>query len=42
MHFGAIDTKISNVVIGIEKRNAIEIMRRILEWPHRRDHICGC
>jgi hypothetical protein len=46
IHLGAIDTKISDVVVGIEKRHEIEIMhtrwRRILEWPHHRDDIGGC
>ena len=45
VHLGAIDTKVSNVVIGIEKRHEIEIMhtrwRRILERPHRGDDIGG-
>src|SRR5437868_15548029 len=46
MHLGAIDPKVSNVVVGIEKRHEIEIMyprwRWVLEWPHRRDNIGGC
>jgi hypothetical protein len=45
IHLSAIDTKVSNVVIGIEKRHEIEIVhtrwRRILEWPHHRDDIGG-
>jgi hypothetical protein len=45
IHLGAIHTKISNIVIGIEKRHEIEIMdtrgRRVLEWPHYRDDIGG-
>ncbi|MGA7862393.1 MAG: hypothetical protein WCA23_00080, partial [Stellaceae bacterium] len=46
VHLDAIDTKVSDVVIGIEKRHEIEIMHawwsRILEWPHHRDDVGGC